>query len=758
MVKNQQMEELNVKELANKYNFIVPEIQREYVWGKNENQILDSFFNDLTEKYQNLEALTKVSYTELKNTINPALNQDFTKDTLAIIENELEKFQSNRSMNIGFLYSYKPNYYIYNDTSEDVYLIDGQQRFTTLFIALFYFAVLENKLDDFNTIFRINLTIDKIGFDYRVRTITHNFLIDLIAKTRTGNDLKDIANKTWFLSEYGNDTSIIALLGTISKLNRKYPNEEKGYFDFLLNHVKFWHFKTEETSQGEELYITMNSRGKSLSENEILRAKLFEKLTKQEVKIKGQDWEDWQDFFWSKKDLNENSDNGFNEFLRWVQILNMVSRSNIDIDNEDEESKDKKAIIDVIKWEKKGLKLDPKYLSIKEIETTYKAVEYLFNNFSFKSLDNLYPIYFNRELLDNNWLCPSTGSVIGQKDCFRLLPVIQYIKLLNEQGKSIDNNQLYRVIRYFYNLNEIESVNKSPNVACINAIKLITDLTKISTDIADVSILANVSKTLLTEEEKYKFWLYKSCNNRVLIEQEFWETEDHKLNSGRIGHLIQASFETLESLDEFQYENDFRKARESVFTLSKFQSLKNKFFALNPFDKKNISNELRGFLLPSNYYSVSNYGNHKIITCQRNDFQVLISKEFLKMVFEIEPTETSDQYFLRAAKNHFSKYGSTDKLVDEIDLKIQVFTYFIILNNKGLWDWNKGKNFGCYDKSSDIDFLCLFSNKTLFQHYDQKWGGADWRNVDCNPLFDGTDYFSKLIDSSYWETNAISTL
>ena len=492
MVKNQQMEELSVKELANKYNFIVPEIQREYVWGKNENQILDSFFKDITAKFNCLETLTKDSYQELKKSINPTLNEDFTKDTLAIIEQELERFQSKRSMNIGFLYSYKPNYYIYNDTSEDVYLIDGQQRFTTLFIALFYFAVLENRLEDFKSIFRINLSIEKIGFDYRVRTVTHNFLIDLIANTKMKEDLEDIANKTWFLSEYRNDTSIIGLLGTFSYLNKKYSSEVNGYFDFLLNHIKFWHFKTEETSQGEELYITMNSRGKSLSDNEILRAKLFEILTKQEVKQKGQDWEDWQDFFWRKKGDNENSDYGFNEFLRWVQILNMVGGSKIDTDNEDVESKDKKDIIEVIKWEKKDLKLDSNYLSIKEIESSFKAVDYLFNKFSFAGIEKSYPNYLNKELLDINWLCSPQGHPIGQKECFRLLPVIQYIKLLFEKGKTIDDIELHRIIRYFYNLNEIDSVNKSPNVACINAIKLISELVNESFDVADIIGVFNV--------------------------------------------------------------------------------------------------------------------------------------------------------------------------------------------------------------------------------------------------------------------------
>ena len=753
MVTHQQMEELSIRELAGKYNFIVPEIQREYVWGKNERQILDAFFTDISEKFDGLENLSEKCYRELKASVGPVLNEPFHPDNLSLIEKALDRFEANRSMNIGFLYSYKPNYYIFNDASEDVYLIDGQQRFTTLFIALFYFAVLEgnDKLNEFESIFRINTSLEKIGFDYRVRTITHNFLIDLIRSTKTKEDLKDIGNKTWFLAEYGNDTSIKAILGTFLKLNKSYPEAVTGYFDFLLNHVKFWHFKTEETSEGEELYITMNSRGKSLSDNEILRATLFGKLVKNEVRQKGQDWEDWQDFFWIKRGNNENADNGFNEFLRWVQILTMVNGCKIDTENEDEEGIDKKAIIDVIKWEREGIKLDAKYLLITDIGSYFKAVEYLFMKFAIPDLEITYSNYLNKAMLDNKWLCPATGVTIGQKECFMLLPVIQYIKLLIEQGKLPDKIDLYRVIRYFYNLNSIESVNKSPNVACINAIKLITDLIKKSTDIADVTELQKVSKTLLTEEEKYKFWLYKKSENRSLIEQEFWAAEDHKLNSGRIGHLIQATFETLTEIEAFKYENDFKKVRKLDFDLSKFKLLKNKFLALNPdYEKQNVSDKLWGFLIPTTYYTVSDYGSNKIITCQRNDYQALISKEFLRMVFEIDVNETRENYLIKTAKQVFKKYSDINKLKDEADLKTQLFSYFILLMDKNLWSWNGGKNFGCYHQTDETDFESLFSNKNLFQHYDQKWGGAGWRNVKYETLLNGDDFLQKIEDSSFW--------
>lgn len=38
------MEEVSIKELIKDYNLIVPEIQREYVWGLNFQNILDTFF------------------------------------------------------------------------------------------------------------------------------------------------------------------------------------------------------------------------------------------------------------------------------------------------------------------------------------------------------------------------------------------------------------------------------------------------------------------------------------------------------------------------------------------------------------------------------------------------------------------------------------------------------------------------------------------------------------------------------------------
>ena len=68
-------------------------------------------------------------------------------------------------------------------------------------------------------------------------------------------------------------------------------------YDDILN-IEFWYYPIDETSLGEDLYITMNSRGKTLDNAEKLKPLLFEKSRK-ELKNWGKIWDDWEDFFFT---------------------------------------------------------------------------------------------------------------------------------------------------------------------------------------------------------------------------------------------------------------------------------------------------------------------------------------------------------------------------------------------------------------------------------------------------------------------------
>jgi uncharacterized protein with ParB-like and HNH nuclease domain len=176
MKPNEQMEELNVAQIISKYNLIIPEIQREYVWGNNDFDILDLFFTDIIESSKQ-ESNDKIEELK-KELLQKVSHGDF--NSINFLKDEIDKLQT---FNIGFLYSYRPGYFVYNDVSDDVYLIDGQQRFTTLVLSLLFFALRENKKDYLMEILRFNPKKEKIAFDYRVRSQTHNFLIDLFSLT-----------------------------------------------------------------------------------------------------------------------------------------------------------------------------------------------------------------------------------------------------------------------------------------------------------------------------------------------------------------------------------------------------------------------------------------------------------------------------------------------------------------------------------------------------------------------------------------------
>ena len=201
---------------------VVPEIQREYVWGAKEsirNQFVDS------------------------------------------LENRKEQ-----SVNLGFLYTYKNN--------GETYLIDGQQRFTTIILMLYFLSLAsdEDKKD-----FKRIMKSDKAGmsFSYRVRSNTEQFMKDLFVSGLI--ERGEIVDSVWYHSYYDADKSIQSMLELLEYLNhRKKSGNLSITYNKLLG-VGFWCYPVEETSVGEELYITMNSRGKALDSSERLKPLLFEK-------------------------------------------------------------------------------------------------------------------------------------------------------------------------------------------------------------------------------------------------------------------------------------------------------------------------------------------------------------------------------------------------------------------------------------------------------------------------------------------------
>ncbi len=294
MNKKEFLRDVNLLTLFSLNNLIVPEIQREYVWGNNPI-VLESFLNDLKSKAQPCDHCHHV--------------------------------HSTLNVNVGFLYSYKPLYAKY-ETSQylDEYLIDGQQRITTLFLLLLYRATIEGRLNDFIAICRADFSGVSMGFNYKVRALTQQFIEQLIEHAKNEGD-KAIAflessrendYPYWILKDFQSDPTISAMLKALRCIAKVFNEKDVLYYDFLIHNVHFWHFNTDITSQGEELYITMNSRGEQLSDNEMKRART---LPANKLEEWGKQWEAWQTLFWRNRENNHNADKGFNNFLSSIEGL-----------------------------------------------------------------------------------------------------------------------------------------------------------------------------------------------------------------------------------------------------------------------------------------------------------------------------------------------------------------------------------------------------------------------------------------------------
>lgn len=231
------MDKKNIKELLGNY-MVVPEIQREYVWGSNKN----------------------------------------------IVNQFIDSLQENKNINVGFLYSYS------NGNQE--YIIDGQQRLTTLVLCLYYASLIQDKYDDFKSLLKVNSS--NMSFTYRVRSNTEEFMQCLFNSGLYKE--KEIKDSKWYHTCYDSDISISSM---IILLNYLADIKFDVKYDEILN-IEFWYYPIDETSLGEDLYITMNSRGKMLDNAEKLKPLLFEKSRKESChKNWGKIWDNWEDFFFT---------------------------------------------------------------------------------------------------------------------------------------------------------------------------------------------------------------------------------------------------------------------------------------------------------------------------------------------------------------------------------------------------------------------------------------------------------------------------
>lgn len=481
---------------------IIPDLQRDYCWG-----------------------ITKTSGANL------SLAGVFTQELLAESEKEL----TDATHSYGIIYTYE-----YPETF--LYLCDGQQRLTTLYLIL---GVLHCYSQDVRIQSMLRLENGQARLKYEVRSTTDYFLQNLLGEVFLKSDLtnmKDISKTNWFRRQYYDDPSIDNIKEALRQIHALINKENaKKLQDFLLEKIGFVYLKLEanETIEsktyskireyGEKMYEIVNTCGDPMEFNEHLKSSLLAKLDAESREIWTEKWELWQDFFWIYKGKNESADVGFNMFLSWLKKVDSNALENIET-----------------------------------IEPYFKAFFLLINTQSeisdfrtFQILNIKKEFVANRQL-DEVVLFPclvylkDTLAVKYDKD--------RYIVEPNE----INYDDLFRFIRFFSNLAR-------------NAKKISSDWNWLNSmgnnrDVIHFLNLNDIPPSILTPEERFKLYLYKGCEDdkqRKEYENKIWKAEDHKYLNGQINPIFRWMGIDMDSkgdsfdLDMFEtYYNDLDKVVE----------------------------------------------------------------------------------------------------------------------------------------------------------------------------------------------------
>jgi len=531
---------------AGKYNFqdlfvnryvdqiVIPEIQRDYVWeGSQVKGLLGSIFSDF-QRFQKADIPNIDSGTdslELKQ-----LNSDFADFYR----------QRNHSSNIGFIYAYSDQQY-----EGRYFLIDGQQRITTVYLVLMLLASRTGKVSDFEKNYCVR-GLPKL--DYLVRESACSFLRQLVPYVLK-NSNADIEDQSWYLNSYKNDITVKNILKNIAVIEDWLEGEEideTHFYQYLNSYTEFWYFDTNISAQGENLYIYLNARGEQMQGNENLKAELLSQLTSIEDKNKmGREWENWQDFFWrmrkngrsNSKVTGLNADKGFNEFLNCITGLNIL------IEKEEFLWAGKhQSVIPSSAMRSQVLSLDmiSRYIGVlKFIETEKNTLKSLYPSCNWVE-QFLYDFWSVLNTNKTAWVIDYSYDRLSteRRRMVFLWGTIHWVDSSLNSDKNISLQNVFRGIRQFY----LRYKNNVRSVVGSNGIE------KSVHSLLESGFILQESEV---EESQKERWIadVSGKDDGVELESLLWEIEDHPYNidGSDVGltnssHLV--NFKELLTVDE----------------------------------------------------------------------------------------------------------------------------------------------------------------------------------------------------------------
>lgn len=218
-------------------------------------------------------------------------------------------------------------------------VLDGQQRLTTLFLLHWYLANKESKYTDFSERFAYQ---GKSRFTYQTRTAATEFFHALVRADSSGLKFADnaptlreqITDSSWFYHSWLQDPTVSASLTMLNAIQSCFGKVPSELYAKLCSSdsqpVVFQYLNLSSFGLSDDLYIKMNSRGKSLTDFENFKAWLSGRMSQQPGAVTFGEKIDqaWTDMFWNlSKERTESFDTLFLRFFKRMAFLLECSQS-----------------------------------------------------------------------------------------------------------------------------------------------------------------------------------------------------------------------------------------------------------------------------------------------------------------------------------------------------------------------------------------------------------------------------------------------
>lgn len=524
--------------------------------------------------------------------------------------------------------------------------LDGQQRLTTLFLLHWYLALASGVIDAFKEVITHK---KKSRFSYLTRTSSSEFCDALLENTidisnllKPDKAVKNSLSKTikdcgWYFLSWSYDPTIQSMLVMLDAIHDKFQNKEY-FYDRLINIEKpiitFLYLDLGEFKLTEDLYIKMNSRGKTLTSYENFKAKFEQHISVAKLGLKKPyqlSFNDkltdvtpkeyfsfkidtaWANLFWQYRELKGDIHTFDDELMNFIRTI-ILSQFAVDTTNNSSE------VLEYLIGTSAAKKRDDysdtisfyKYKSFDVLSSD--AIRYLID--AFDALEN--GNHKIKEHLQNNFYFNEAKNFEDVLQFNLKLPqIVQFHAYLRFLIINKDDfSGLFQWMRLIFNLTENTNFDKAEDVA--SAIKSIEKILPFSNDILNF---------LTSQDNKLDFFYGRQVQEEklkanLILKSDIWKkeiesAEQHQYFAGQIAFM----FEFAGVLDYYEeFENCNWNEQEDNKYLAEFINYKNKslcLFSLLNTDK-NADFKLERAILTKGDYLINSSSRYNFLSTNKN--------------------------------------------------------------------------------------------------------------------------------------------